>query len=196
MDMSKIGRLIYQLRKDKNMTQKQLADKMNISDKTISKWERGQGCPDISLLIELAKILNTNVESILSGEININESLGGNMNKLKFYVCNECNNLITSTGNANISCCGKVLEELEAKKENENHQIDIELVEDEIYVTSNHNMEKNHYISFLAYVKGDTVNIVKQYPEWNLQARFKKRGNGKLFYYCTQDGLFYKLIKR
>jgi transcriptional regulator with XRE-family HTH domain len=196
MDMSKIGRLIYQLRKDKNMTQKQLADKMNISDKTISKWERGQGCPDISLLIELAKILNTNVESILSGEININESLGGNMNKLKFYVCNECNNLITSTGNANISCCGKILEELEVKKENENHQIDIELVEDEIYVTSNHKMEKNHYISFLAYVKGDTVNIVKQYPEWNLQARFKKQGNGKLFYYCTQDGLFYKLIKR
>ncbi|MGL4911852.1 MAG: helix-turn-helix domain-containing protein [Romboutsia sp.] len=196
MDANKVGKLIYQLRKEKNMTQKQVADIMNISDKTISKWERGQGCPDISLLKELAQILETSVDSILCGEINTNESVGGNMNKLKFYVCPSCNNLMTATGDASISCCGKVIGALEAKKSDENHVIDIEPVEDELYVTSKHKMEKNHYISFVAYVKGDRVLIVKQYPEWNLQVRFRKQGSGRLFYYCTKDGLYYQLIKR
>lgn len=196
MDANKIGKLIYQLRKEKNMTQKQIADVMNISDKTISKWERGQGCPDISLLKELAQILDTSVDSILSGEINTNESVGGNMNKLKFYVCPSCNNLMTATGDATISCCGKVLEQLEAKKADEKHMLDIEPVEDELYVTSKHKMEKDHYISFVAYVKGDRVLIIKQYPEWNLQVRFRKQGSGRLFYYCTKDGLYYQLIKK
>ena len=72
MDCKKIGKLILELRKDKNMTQKQLADLMNISDKTISKWERGLGCPDISLLPDLAQILGVNVDKILEGEINSN----------------------------------------------------------------------------------------------------------------------------
>lgn len=196
MDADKIGKLIYQLRKEKNMTQKQVADAMNISDKTISKWERGQGCPDISLLRELANILEVSVDSILSGEINTNDSVGGNMNKLKFYVCPQCNNLMTATGEATISCCGKKIDPLEAKKADEDHVLDIEPVEDELYVTAKHEMEKDHYISFVAYVKGDRALIVKQYPEWNLQFRFRKQGTGKLFYYCTKDGLYYQLIKR
>lgn len=66
MDCKKIGSLIYELRKDKNMTQKQIADLMNISDKTISKWERGLGCPDISLLPELSQILGVSIDQILS----------------------------------------------------------------------------------------------------------------------------------
>ena len=70
MDCKKIGSLIYELRKDKNMTQKQIADLMNISDKTISKWERGLGCPDISLLPELSQILGVSIDQILSGQIN------------------------------------------------------------------------------------------------------------------------------
>lgn len=196
MDANKVGKLIYQLRREKNMTQKQIADEMNISDKTISKWERGQGCPDISLLKELAQILETSVDDILSGEINTNESVGGNMNKLKFYVCPQCNNLMTATGDASISCCGKKLEPLEAKKSDEDHELDIEPVEDELYVTSKHKMEKDHYISFVAYVKGDRVLIVKQYPEWDLQFRLRKQGTGRLFYYCTKDGLYYQLVKK
>ena len=107
MDCKKIGSLIYELRKDKNMTQKQIAELMNISDKTISKWERGLGCPDISLLPELSQILGVSIDQILSGQINLNDLVGGNMNKLKFYVCPQCGNLMTATGNATISCCYK-----------------------------------------------------------------------------------------
>ncbi len=194
MDCKKIGELIYQLRKDKNLTQKQVADKMNISDKTISKWERGQGLPDISLLKELASILEVSIESILSGEMNTNDTLGGNMNKMKFYVCSQCNNLITTTGEATISCCGKTIESLTPQKANEEHRLNIEPVEDELFVTSNHDMKKDHYISFVAYVRGDRSLIVKQYPEWNLEFRLRKQGRGKLYFYCTKDGLFYQLI--
>ena len=194
MDCKKIGKLILELRKDKNMTQKQLADLMNISDKTISKWERGLGCPDISLLPDLAQILGVNVDKILEGEINSNELAGGNMNKIKFYVCPQCNNLVTSTGEIDISCCGKKIEALSATKADDNHKLNIEPVEDELYVTSNHDMKKDHYISFVAYVKGDRVLIVKQYPEWNLQVRFRKQGHGKLYFYCVNHGLYYQII--
>ena len=194
MDCKKIGKLILELRKDKNMTQKQLADLMNISDKTISKWERGLGCPDISLLPDLAQILGVNVDKILEGEINSNELVGGNMNKIKFYVCPQCNNLVTSTGEIDISCCGKKIEALSASKADDNHKLNIEPVEDELYITSNHDMKKDHYISFVAYVKGDRVLIVKQYPEWNLQVRFRKQGHGKLYFYCVNHGLYYQII--
>ena len=194
MDCEKVGKLIYQLRKEKNMTQKQVADAMNISDKTISKWERGQGCPDISLLRELSQILEVSIDDILLGEININELEGVNMNKLKFYVCEKCNNIITATGDATISCCSRKIEPLEAKKSDDEHTLEIEPVEDELYVTSKHEMKKEHYISFIAYVKGDRALIVKQYPEWNMGFRFHKQGHGRLYFYCVNDGLFYQII--
>lgn len=191
MDCKKIGNLIYQLRKEKNMTQKQIGDMMNISDKAISKWERGQGCPDVSLLPELAQILGTSVDEILSGELNLNDLVGGNMNKIKFYICKHCNNLMTATGEATISCCGKTIDPLEPKKSESEHTLEVEKVEDELYVTSQHEMKKEHYISFVAYVRGDRALIVKQYPEWNVEFRFRKQGHGRLYYYCTNHGLYY-----
>jgi DNA-binding XRE family transcriptional regulator/desulfoferrodoxin (superoxide reductase-like protein) len=194
MDKEKIGQLILKLRKEKNMTQKQIADAMNISDKAISKWERGKGCPDISLLPELAQILEVSVDGILSGQTDLNELVGGNMNKVKFYVCPKCNNLMTSTGDATILCCSKKLEALEVKKADNEHMLEIEPVEDELYVTSKHEMKKEHYISFIAYVRGDRALIVKQYPEWNLEFRLRKQGHGKLYFYCIKDGLFYQTI--
>ena len=173
MDCKIIGNLILKLRKDKSMTQKQMADIMNISDKTISKWERGLGCPDISLLPELSQILCVSVDQILTGELNLNDIVGGNMNNIKFYVSEQCGNLMTATGNATISCCGKTLEPLVAKKAEEGHKLEIEPVEDELYVTTEHEMKKEHYISFIAYVKGDRALITKQYPEWNMQFRYR-----------------------
>lgn len=68
MNCGKIGKLILKYRKEKNMTQKDLADKLNISDKTVSKWERGLGCPDISLLIPLSEVLEINIYELLGGE--------------------------------------------------------------------------------------------------------------------------------
>jgi transcriptional regulator with XRE-family HTH domain/desulfoferrodoxin (superoxide reductase-like protein) len=195
MNCEKIGKLIYNLRKEKDMTQKQLADLMNISDKTISKWERGLGCPDVSLLPELSQILRVNIEEILLGKIELNETIGGNMKKIKFYVCPNCHNLMTATGDASISCCGKRLEALVATKATEEaHLLNIEPVEDELYVSSSHEMKKDHYISFVAYVTGDRVFIVKQYPEWNMHFRFHKFGHGKLYFHCSNHGLFYQLI--
>ncbi|MDF2930657.1 helix-turn-helix domain-containing protein [Anaerospora sp.] len=194
MNCEKIGQLIYRLRKEKDMTQKQIADLMNISDKTISKWERGLGCPDVSLLPELSQILGINIEEILLGKIVLNETVGGNMKKIQFYICPQCGNLITATGDATISCCSKRMEPLAATKAGQDHQLDIEPIEDELYVTSTHEMKKDHFISFAAYVTGDKVFIVKQYPEWNLQFRFHRLGHGKLYFHCVEHGLFYQLV--
>lgn len=194
MNCEKIGKLICTLRKEKDMTQKQVANLMNISDKAISKWERGLGCPDVSLLPELSQILGVNIEEILLGKVVLNETVAGNMKKLKFHVCPQCGNLVTATGDAGISCCGKRLEPSVATKATGGHLLNIEPVEDELYVSSSHEMKKEHYISFVASVTGDKVFIVKQYPEWDLQFRLGKLGHGKLYFYCSNHGLFYQLI--
>lgn len=194
MDLSKIGNLICYLRKEKGMTQKELATLMNISDKTISKWERGLGCPDVSLLPELSSLLGVNIEKILLGELNPNEYFGGNMKNLKFYVCPECNNIITSTGTASISCCDRKLRELKPIKADDNHTLSLETIEYEWFISTHHPMEKDHYISFVAYVTSDKLLMAKQYPEWPIQIRFRKLGHGKLYSYCTKHGLSYQLI--
>ena len=167
---------------------------MNISDKTVSKWERGLGCPDVSLLPELSILLKVNIEKILAGDLNPNELLGGNMRKTQFYVCPECGNIMASTGNAEISCCGRKLEVLVPEKANEAHALQFETIEDEWYIETTHEMTKAHYISFVAFVTGEKIYLVKQYPEWGIHLRLPKMGHGKLYHYCTQHGLFYQII--
>lgn len=194
MDNQKVGELIYRLRKEKGLTQKQLADQMNISDRTISKWERGYGCPDITLLPRLSNILGVNIESILDGELTSNELVGGNMKNSKYYVCTSCNNIVLATGDVTLSCCGRKLEALEAKKAMEEEKLSITEVENEWYISSDHPMKKEHYISFIAFATGEQVQIIKQYPEWGIQTRIPKRRHGKLLWYDTKFGLFYQLI--
>ena len=194
MDNRKVGELIYQLRKEKGLTQKQLADQMNISDRTISKWERGLGCPDITLLPSLSTVLGVNIENILDGELSSNEFLGGNMKKSNYFVCPSCNNIGLATGDITVSCCGRKLERLEAKKATEEEKLSITEVDHEWFVSSDHPMTKEHYISFIAVATGDQVQIIKQYPEWNLQTRIPKRKHGKLFWYDTQLGLYYQIV--
>ena len=168
MNNIKIGNLIYTLRKEKQLTQLQLAERMNISDKTVSKWERGLGCPDISLLPDLSKILEVNLEELLSGKLDINSITGGNMKKTKFYICPQCGNIITSSEDAAISCCGKKLSASEPQKANEQEKLSIENIETDYFISTNHEMTKEHYISFVALLTGDSLIIRKQYPEWNL----------------------------
>ena len=194
MDCEKVGELIRSLRIECGLTQKQLADAMNISDKTVSKWERGLGCPDISLLPELSILLKVNIEKILSGDLNPNELLGGNMRMTQFYVCSECGNIMTSTGNAELSCCGRKLEALVPEKANETHVLQLETIEDEWYIETSHEMTKAHYISFIAFVTGEKMYLVKQYPEWGIHLRLPKMGHGKLYHYCNQHGLFYQIL--
>ncbi len=191
MDCIKVGKLILQLRKEKNMTQKQLADKLNISDKTISKWERGNGCPDVSLLNELSEVLNVNIDKILSGEMDSNSPDGGNMKKLKFYACPVCGNIMTALGEAEISCCGRKLSPLVPKKADEEHNIKTEVIDNELYVTFSHEMSKEHFINFVAFVTYDRLNFVKLYPEQEGAARLPLSYRGKIYIYCNNHGLFF-----
>lgn len=75
MDNVQIGKLIAELRKKQGLTQQQLADKLNLSNKTISKWESGSGSPDISNLLTLADVLGISVDELLRGELGITEDI-------------------------------------------------------------------------------------------------------------------------
>ena len=194
MDQQKIGQLIRRLRQELNLTQKQIADKMGISDKAVSKWERGHGMPDISFLSELSELLNVDLDALMSGEVEVNQSQGGNMRKIQFYVCSECGNIITSTGEAAINCCGKKLSPLDMKKAEEQQKLKVEIIENEYYVSSNHEMKKEHYIDFVAVINGDSLILRKQYPEWDLSTRIPKLGHGQLVWHCNKHGLFYQLV--
>lgn len=196
MDCEKVGNLILQLRKEKNMTQKQVADLLNISDKTVSKWERGLGCPDVSILTELSKIFHINIEKILIGDLEPNDKDGGNMKRIKFYVCANCGNIITSTGEGEISCCGRKLKPEVANLIDDNHKVTVEEVENDYYVTIDHEMTKEHYISFVAYITYDRVLLIKMYPEQSPTVRFPRLAGkferGKFYIYCNQHGLLMK----
>ena len=194
MNNVKIGKLIYNLRKEKNLTQVQLAERMNISDKTVSEWERGFGCPEVSLLPELSTILDVDLENLLSGELDRNEILGGSMKKLQFYICPACGNMVTAITDTNMSCCGKKMKALKPQKANENEKLTVETVENDFYITSDHPMERGHYIAFIALLTGDSILLKKQYPEWDLQVRIPVLAHGRLLWYCNKHGLFYMEI--
>jgi transcriptional regulator with XRE-family HTH domain len=194
MDTVKTGSLIRMLRTEKNMTQKELAKILCLSDKTISKWERGLGCPDPSLWSKLSQTLGVGIDSILKGEIEAQQPIGGNMKKSKFYICTNCGNILFSTGEAEIVCCGRKLIPLKANKAEEAQKLKVETIEDDWYITSDHPMTKENHITFVAFATGDRIQFYKQYPEWNLQVRFQKRGHGTLFWYSTTQGFFYQLI--
>ena len=184
------GALIKRLREKRKMTQHQLAGKIAVSDKAVSKWETGRGYPDISLIEPLAAALGVSVIELLSGEDVVNANKASNMLRMEFHVCPICGNVIQSTGEAMISCCGIVLPALEAEQEDDAHRLRYERVEDEYYVTVSHEMSRTHYISFIAAVKDDGCEIRKLYPEWNAEARFKISGTKHLYCYCNQHGLF------
>ena len=190
MNAQKIGNIISELREDKGMTQAQLAQRLNVSDKTISKWETGRGYPDISLVEQLADALGVSIIELFSGEDIVNTNKSFNMMKMKFHVCPVCGNIITSTGEAVVSCCGIVLPPLEPETEDEQHHLVLEKIEDEYYVTVPHEMSKKHYISFIAAVKDDGVEMKKLYAEGDAEAYFKISRTKYLLYYCNVHGLF------
>lgn len=185
---------IKRLREKRNLTQADLADRIGVSSKTISKWETAKGLPDVSLLQPLAQALGISVIELMNGEQIINRNVSANMLRSKFYVCPVCGNVVHSTGSSVISCCGIALPPLEAEEADEAHSITIDRVEDERFVTVHHSMTKQHYISFLAYVTSDRLQMVKLYPEGNAETRFRPRGVGMLYWYCNHHGLFKQKI--
>jgi len=189
MDHYVTGTTIKQLRESKKMTQAELAEKIDVSPKTVSKWETAKGLPDISLLSALAAALDVSVMELMSGNTVSNRNVSANMLRSKFYVCPVCGNIIHTMGEAVISCCGVSLPPLEAEDTDDAHSLHMEAVEDDQYITIDHPMTKQHYISFLAYVTLDTFRLVKLYPEGSASSRFHFRGRGYLYLYCNRHGL-------
>ena len=190
MDLSKNGALIRHLRKSKNMTQKQLAQQLGIEAKTVSKWETGHGFPDISLLSALADILETNEKTLIQGSCTIHAKQTGNMRNTKFHVCPHCDSVSQSIGQCQIFCCGKPIPPLSANCADDKHSIYITQIENDFYIEFHHEMSKEHFIAFAAYVGIDRTFIVRLYPEQDASVRIPQTYSGKLYYYCNQHGLF------
>ena len=190
MDRYVTGAVIRKLREAKKLTQEELADKVFVSSKAVSKWETGQGFPDISLLEPLAKALDISVIELLSGEDIRNHNRSSNMAKSRFYVCPVCGNVIQATGETVVSCCGITLPALEPEPADPAHSIRAEIIENEYYVTVAHPMTKDHYMSFLAAVSDRGIQLVKLYPEESAEARFRIDRVRKLYAYCNRHGLF------
>ena len=194
MDTYITGQTIKNLREKKGLTQAELADKIGVSGKAISKWETAKGLPDINLIESLANALSVSVMELMTGNTVVNKNISSNILRSKFYVCPLCGNIIRTTGDAVISCCGITLPPLEAEDTDDGHCITIEKVEDENFVTVNHDMTKEHFISFVAYLTSDRVQFIKLYPEGNAETRLNFRGRGYLYIYCNKHGLMRKKI--
>lgn len=188
MSLTDSGRLLRNLRKSKGFTQKQVADKLGVCAKTVSKWETGNGFPDVFTVSSLAEILGVSAETILSGSLNQNIIHTGNMARTKFYLCPHCGAIINTAGESSIYCCSKKLEPLKSREADESLTVDE--IENDYYITFNHPMSKEHYITFACYVMCDRILTVKLYPEQDSCLRFPKMPGGKLYFCCSRDGLF------
>ncbi len=184
------GAMIRELREKNHLTQAELAEKLFVSDKTVSKWENAKGYPDVTLLEPIAKVFGISVAELLAGRAVNNVNISANMLRSGFYVCPVCGNVIHCMGEAAINCHGVMLSPAQAEESDENHMVFIEGVEDEYFVRIDHEMTKQHYISFIAALAPDNIQLVKLYPEGNAEARVKMRAVRQILYYCNRDGLF------
>ncbi len=194
MDHYVTGAVIRSLREKHGMTQAELAGKLCVSDKAVSKWENGRGFPDVSLLEPLSKALQISIPELLCGQTIVNSNRSANMLKSLFYVCPVCGNAVFARGDTMISCCGIRLPALEAEEADPAHRVKVERVEDEIFVSSDHSMSKEHFLSFAAYMTTDRCEIKALYPEGGAEARFFRRGSGRIYVYCNQHGLFMQKV--
>ena len=188
------GAVIRRLRELRGLTQAELADKIDVSSKTVSKWETGRGLPDISLLEPLSAALGVSVMELMSGDAVTNRNPSANMLRSRIYVCPVCGNVVHAMGEAVVSCCGIALPALDAEEADDAHRPSIEQVEDEEFVVLRHPMTKAHYISFLAYVTSDRLQLVKLYPEGSAACRLRLQGHGTLYFFCNRHGLMKQRI--
>lgn len=181
---------IRALREGIGITQRELAERIGVSDKTVSKWETGRGLPDISTLALLAEALGVSLSELFAGDKTANRNKSANMQRSVFYVCPVCGNVIHAMGEGVFSCCGVTLPKLEAEIADEEHGVQVEVIDGEYYVSLSHPMSREHYISFMAYVNWERLQLVKLYPEQEAAARFARFGSGILYVYCRKHGLF------
>ena len=183
------GSTIRALREKKGYTQKQLGERVGVSDKTVSKWELCRGLPDISLLEPLAAALGVSVEELISGDRAVNRNRAGNMRRMNFYYCPVCGNVVWSAGEGAFSCCGSRLAPLQPAESDGEHTLTVEFTDGEYYVRSDHPMEKGHHFTFFACVTEGRVDFLKLYPEQTAEGRFSVRGIGVLYACCSRHGL-------
>ena len=184
------GSVIRRLREEKHLTQSQLAEKLCVSSKAVSKWETGKGYPDITLIEALSQQLGVSVMELLSGSGVKNSNRSFNMKRSVLYVCPICGNMIVAGGEAEVCCCGIPLLPLEAEAPDEEHAIHIMPVEDEYYITLDHEMSRSHYISFIGAVRDNGFELIKLYPEQSAEGRVKISRTGMIYAYCNRHGLF------
>lgn len=195
MDSLKIGQLIRSLRKEKGFTQQQLAKKMNISNKTVSKWECGLGSPDVSLWAELSALLNVDIGQMIQGEMIVNRPDSGNLRHIRFYVCPSCRNVLFSTGGAALICCGRKLEPLRAEQNAAMPDMDVQTTDEGYFVSIAHEMTRSHFLLFAAFAYSDKLFFTRMYPEQNAQVNLPYYRGGKLYLYCVKHGLCERTIK-
>ena len=195
MDQYVTGAVIKALREKAKLTQAQLAEKLDVSDKAFSKWETGRGYPDVTLLEPLAAVFRVSVAELLSGKAVTNTNISANMRRSHFYICPVCGNILHSMGQAAVSCHGIALPPLEAEEPDASHTMTVEAVEDEYFVSVRHEMSRTHYISFLAAVSDDRLQLIRLYPEGNAEARIQRRGVQTIYACCNRDGLFKLTVK-
>ncbi|MBR5502305.1 MAG: helix-turn-helix domain-containing protein [Oscillospiraceae bacterium] len=196
MDSYVTAAAIRTLREEKGLTQKQLADAIAVSDKTVSKWETGKGLPDISLLAPLAQALQVSVSELLAGQVLRNKNTSGNLLRGSFYVCPVCGNVIYALGAGDYHCCGIRLPAIAADtaQDDEEHIISVEHSDGDLFVTLDHPMLKDHYISFVAFLQQGRMQLVKFWPQQEAEARFALQRTGVFYAYCNRHGLFAKRV--
>lgn len=190
MDNQKIGLLIRKMRTEKGLTQSELAEIIHVSNKTVSKWECGGGCPEVSVFPALSEALGVDFSVLFSGESKEKKADSGNLRRLSFYICPSCGNLLTSTSGASISCCGKFLEPQKLQKAGE--EVFVELADHEYYISSDHPMSRDHYITFISLRSSEQFLLRKLYPEWNIQLQMPYIPSATIIWHCSNHGLFYQ----
>ena len=166
MNAEKTGNLIRSLRIKKGLTQKELAQMICVTDKAVCKWEKGRGCPNITLISQLSKVLEVDIQSILQGYLDKNKKIGENMNHLKFYKCPTCGNLVTSIKSVELSCFGNKLSPVSAQTRSDpEYQPVIQEFDGQYSIKFNHPMTKSDYISQVIVVRYDQIMTVNLYAE-------------------------------
>lgn len=157
--------------------------------------QEGQGLPDVSLLGRLSELFSVDIEKILSGDLERNSTDGGNMKRTKFYVCPLCGNITTTAGEAQVSCCGRKVSPLTPKPCDDEHKVNVEIIENDYYITFSHEMLKEHYLNFIAFVGYDRMLFIRLYPEQNGEVCMPRLRGGKLYIGCSNHGLWVQTIK-
>lgn len=197
MNAAKTGKLIHDIRVKKGMTQVQLAEAINVTDKAICKWERGRGCPNITLLSQLSKVLEIDIQSILQGECVKKRKIGTSMNNLLFYGCPTCGNLISSVKEVEVSCCGNRLMPITAtESDEEKYRPIINEFDGQYSVSFNHPMTKSDYIKNVIVVQYDKIMCINLYAEQEAIVTLPQISGINLFVLTNKDQLIPCVVER